>query len=196
VGLNDEGGTADLKSKVHQGNSSVLNLVYMPRDQSGQGKATLGTCVVPVPGQNVATDIGSQDGCVVGEDTLPKDNGSDSTGSARGNPGGRNGHGGQSRNFFGRQVGQKRISPVTTTHEMGHWLGLEHVGGRGQSMQIPQEGGSSLFGRLSRALKRQSGGDVGNVMEAVSRYACFISSGMRSRRLIRLVLQGGRRVGI
>jgi hypothetical protein len=149
VGLDDEGRTADLKSKVHQGNSSVLNLVYMPRDQSGK---TLGTCVVPVPGQDVATDIGSQDGCVVGDDTLPKDNGSDSTGSARGNPGGRNGHGGQSRNLLGRQVGQKRISPVTTTHEMGHWLGLEHVGGRGQSMQIPQEGGSSLFGRLSRAL--------------------------------------------
>lgn len=145
-----------LKAEVHQGNTSTLNIVYVP---TNQGAGVKGVCVVPQPGSDIAQAIGSSDGCVVAMDTLPDDNGGNGADGVQGGQGGSNGGGGQFGGLFGRLFrrqsggGDASGASTTTTHEMGHWLSLQHSG----------EGGVR-------------GGGVGNIMEAVSVYVSPPSS--------------------
>ncbi|KAG8416341.1 hypothetical protein J3458_006933 [Metarhizium acridum] len=164
AGVTDNRSMDQLKSQVHQGNTSTLNVVYVP---TNQGAGVKGMCVVPQPGMDIAAGIGGADGCVVAMDTLPKDNGgnggnADNGGNGRpggntGNAGGSGRPGGPFSRLFSRQGlggGDAHLSGalITTIHETGHWLGENHVGGGFQ-------GGFS---------RRQGGGSTGNVMEPVS----------------------------
>lgn len=153
-GLENKRAMDALKAEVHQGNTSTLNLVYVP---TNQGPGVKGVCVLPQPGTNIASNIGSQDGCVIAIDTLPDDNGGDPTNGGRGKPGGNNGR---------RSPEDTTGSSITTTHEMGHWLSLPHVNEGGQIPSVAPIKRSS-----SGRFRRQIGGGSGNVMEPVSKYA-------------------------
>lgn len=127
-----------LKAELHQGNASTLNIVYV---QTNQGRGLKGMCTMPPPGIDVASKIGRRDGCVVAMDTLPRGNGSDSIDGVGG-------------------------VLITTTHEMGHWLTLEHVKEAGEALGPGGQAGG-VFGRLFR---RRRGSSIGNVMEPWSMY--------------------------
>ncbi|EXU94558.1 peptidase M12 family protein, partial [Metarhizium robertsii] len=143
AGVTNNGAMDALKSQVHQGNTSTLNVVYVP---TNQGAGVKGMCVVPQPGTDIASSIGGADGCVVAMDTLPKDNGGNDV----------NGHVGGSNGGSGGGNGQLSGAFTTTTHEMGHWLGENHVNG------------GSKGGFSGGLLRRQGGGSTGNIMEPVS----------------------------
>ncbi|KAM4061415.1 Metallopeptidase, catalytic domain protein [Hirsutella rhossiliensis] len=72
AGLQDNAAMDNLKSQVHTGNTSTLNIVYV---NTNQGAGVKGVCVIPQPQTNIAQAVGSKDGCVVATDTLPKHNG-------------------------------------------------------------------------------------------------------------------------
>ncbi|OAR00308.1 hypothetical protein LLEC1_01023 [Akanthomyces lecanii] len=131
--LEDNQAMDSLKARVHQGNTSTLNLVYLP---TNEGPGVKGMCVLPEPNVDIASNIGSTDGCVIAMDTLP---GASNT-----------------RRDAGDIMGIK----VTTTHEMGHWLSLPHETRGGQS---PSQDSSERFSGGS--LRGRSGGAVRNIME-------------------------------
>lgn len=76
AGLTDNQAMDSLKAEVHQGNTSTLNLVYVP---TNQGPGVKGVCVLPQPGDDIASNIGSKDGCVVAADTLTDNSGASIT---------------------------------------------------------------------------------------------------------------------
>lgn len=146
AGLTDGQAMDSLKAEVHQGNTSTLNIVYLP---TNQGAGVKGVCVLPQPGTNIARSIGNKDGCVVAMDTLPNESRGNG-GTGEGNPPGGL-LGGLLGGLFGRQSGtgiNTRQASPTTTHEMGHWLSLPHAGQGGQT----------------------GGAGVRNIMDAVSVY--------------------------
>ncbi|OAQ69237.1 metalloprotease 1 [Pochonia chlamydosporia 170] len=131
AGLTNGQAMDSLKAEVHQGNTSTLNIVYLP---TNQGAGVKGVCVLPQPGTNIARSIGNKDGCVVAMDTLPNESRGNG-GTGEGNPPGGQ-LGGLLGSLFGRQSGtgiNTRQASPTTTHEMGHWLSLPHAGLGGQT---------------------------------------------------------------
>lgn len=132
-----------LKSQVHQGNTSTLNIVYVPALVIGPEvnvARVKGVCVVASASTNISKDIGDVDGCVVTMDTLPKGNGSNGgngvnsgnggNGRLQGNYGSTRRLGGLFGRLFSRQDGgggggNAHISGAlaTSVHETGHWLG-------------------------------------------------------------------------
>ncbi|KAK9435878.1 metalloprotease MEP1 [Metarhizium brunneum] len=143
-----------LKSQVRQGNTSTLNIVYVPaRVNSPQANVVTvkGVCVVPPKGGNISEGMGDVDGCVVTMDTLPKGNSSNGGNGGNGVNSGNGGNGrlqgnyGSSRRLgglFGRLFsrqdgggggGNAHISGTlaTSVHETGHWLGELHANGGG-----------------------------------------------------------------
>lgn len=139
-----------LKSQVHQGNTSTLNIVYVPALVIGPEvnvARVKGVCVVASASTNISKDIGDVDGCVVTMDTLPKGNGSNGgngvnsgnggNGRLQGNYGSTRRLGGLFGRLFSRQDGggggNAHISGAlaTSVHETGHWLGELHAGGGG-----------------------------------------------------------------
>ncbi|KAH0596012.1 hypothetical protein MHUMG1_05871 [Metarhizium humberi] len=138
-GVTDNKAMDQLKSRVHQGNTTTLNIVYVP---TNSGAGTKGMCIVPSPDTNISKGIGDVDGCVVAMDTLPKGNGSNGVNSGNGGNGrlqGNNGSGGRLEGLFGHLFGRQdgggdaHISGAlaTSVHETGHWLGELHAGGGG-----------------------------------------------------------------
>ncbi|KJZ74199.1 hypothetical protein HIM_06430 [Hirsutella minnesotensis 3608] len=91
---------------------------------TNEGPGTKGVCIIPPPSNDIAASVGDKDGCVVALSTLP----------------------GQAKK------GQGDPKDVTSVHEAGHWLGLQHT---------PETGGNN--GGFSR---RQYGG-TRNIMEPV-----------------------------
>ncbi|KAF4511729.1 hypothetical protein G6O67_003501 [Ophiocordyceps sinensis] len=82
---------------------------------TNQGPGAKGYCVIPPPSDNIGQIFGRKDGCVVATSTLP----------------------GQSR--YGDD------KDVTSVHEAGHWLGLQHWnegGGSGRPFNRRQTGGT------------------------------------------------------
>ncbi|EFY94845.2 hypothetical protein MAA_09675 [Metarhizium robertsii ARSEF 23] len=140
-GVTDNKAMDQLKSRVHQGNTTTLNIVYVP---TNSGAGTKGMCIVPEKGTNISKGIGDVDGCVVAMDTLPKSNSSNGgNGRLQGNNGSGGRLGGLFGHLFGRQDGgvdggvggggDAHISGAlaTSVHETGHWLGELHAGGGG-----------------------------------------------------------------
>ncbi|KID85345.1 metalloprotease MEP1 [Metarhizium guizhouense ARSEF 977] len=154
AGVRNDGAMEQLKAKVHQGNTSTLNIVYVPSNQGGGRK---GACIKPEPGMDIARSLGAEDGCVVALDTLPKGkggnggNGVNSGNGGNGRPGGNKGSSGRPGGLFGRLfsrqdggVGGGNAQPIgahATVHETGHWLGEDHAtyggggGGTGNIME-------------------------------------------------------------
>lgn len=159
AGLENNGAMDNLKSSLHQGNASTLNLVYV---SSNRGAGVKGVCVVPQAGTNIPQAIGSKDGCVVASDTLPQGGGgNDADGGQRtkkGGPGGpfsrlfrrQGGRGGGGGGGGGSAVGDATGAGTTSTHEVGHWLGENHFG---------QNGGGGQNGR-NRFSRRQNSENV------------------------------------
>ncbi|KJZ74602.1 hypothetical protein HIM_05952 [Hirsutella minnesotensis 3608] len=70
---------------------------------TNEGPGTKGVCVIP-PGNNIGRSLGGVDGCVVAMDTLPKG---------------------------GKEKRQNGAGDITSVHEAGHWLGLQHADQQG-----------------------------------------------------------------
>ncbi|EXU94638.1 peptidase M12 family protein [Metarhizium robertsii] len=156
AGLDSDQAIDRMKSEIRQGNTSTLNIVYVP---TNQGAGTKGKCILPPASAPISQTVGSIDGCAVAMDTLPKSNGSNSP--SRGDD--------VSEFLSSRSEGDgaNPIGPlITTTHETGHWLGLGHVEQGGQA----QRPGRHLNGPFGRLFGQQRGSGTGNVMEPFVTY--------------------------
>ncbi|KAF4511758.1 hypothetical protein G6O67_000969 [Ophiocordyceps sinensis] len=125
-----------LKLKSRDGGSEVCNVLYLPSNQAAGKK---GECIAPKPGSPAPPkNLGFVDSCVVAMNTLPGVKGA-TTGGAR------------QQESPPRPAAKTATCPVgadiTTVHECGHFLSLQHVGG-------------------DKLRRRQRGGS-GNVMDAV-----------------------------
>ncbi|XP_044723759.1 uncharacterized protein HRG_01655 [Hirsutella rhossiliensis] len=137
-----------LKSAVRAPGSEQLTILSMP---SNKGAGTKGQCIVPQGEPPLKKNEQSfVDGCVIAMDTLP---GMENAGAGK-RPTQNGGSGGGFGRFFRRQQEQRQRPSITTVHEAGHWLGLEHE---------PQPGGQGFRAGRRRAAQR------GNVMEPWSR---------------------------
>lgn len=91
---------------------------------TNEGPGTKGICIIPPPDGNIASSVGDKDGCVVATSTLP----------------------GQAKDSGGDG------KDVTSVHEAGHWLSLEHT----------TESSGSGYGS-----RRRQSGETRNIMEPV-----------------------------
>ncbi|KHN97133.1 ATPase-like, ATP-binding domain protein [Metarhizium album ARSEF 1941] len=151
--FNDDVAMDKLKSDTYGGNTTTLNIVYTaPKSSSVTGaEITLGTCMQPKPAEGLfPSTLGKSDGCVIDQATLTDRHRGTVAGQLPGTSGEMPGV------AMGKREAQSHAREsafITTTHEIGHFLGLGHV--------RQQQGGR---GSLRRLLRRQAR-PVRNVME-------------------------------